>query len=116
MAPRACGCSSQKIRTAFWLTTCIEGRFDGPIMGPRCQRPPDWCIWIVAWWSCVPYVWQAWRCQVWALEGTRTALAAEKAYRYVCRRPGGGHGVALLSDAAFRLYVFLCLNVDRHNA
>jgi hypothetical protein len=31
-----------------------------------------------------------------------------------------GHEVAaalpLLSDAAFRLYVFLCLNVDRHSA
>ena len=46
------------------------------------------------------------------------------ASRLRLKRPTGwfaaGHEVAaalpLLSDAAFRLYVFLCLNVDRHSA
>src|ERR1017187_7804295 len=39
MAPRACGCSSQKIRIALWLTTCTQGRCHGPTMGPLCQWP-----------------------------------------------------------------------------
>jgi hypothetical protein len=44
-------------------------------------------------------------------------LAAEKAHRLVCSRPGDGRAaLALLSDAAFKLYVFLCLNVNRHSA
>ena len=46
------------------------------------------------------------------------------ASRLRLKKPTGwfaaGHEVAtalpLLSDAAFRLYVFLCLNVDRHSA
>jgi hypothetical protein len=41
MDVRACGCSSQKIRIALWLTTCIQGQCHGPIMGPLCQRTPD---------------------------------------------------------------------------
>ena len=43
-------------------------------------------------------------------------LRAQKIYRLVRRRPRGGGALPLLSDAAFRLYVFLCLNVDRHSA
>jgi hypothetical protein len=45
-----------------------------------------------------------------------TPLAAEKIHLLVRRRPGDGHSLALsLFDAAFKLYVFLCLNVNRQD-
>ena len=44
----------------------------------------------------------------------RKLLAAGSVHRIACRA-GDVNRLEVLSDAAFKLYVFLCLNVDRHS-